>query len=388
MTDANSIEPMKTLDPNPATKTLSGGRLRELREHAGLSQVELARSLDVDKTVISRWESGERKPSLDQQLSLSRVLGITLDYLLNAKLDVRFEFRAKKAGSAAGAISRAVLDARMQIHYLDSAFQLAERLPQPCAVRMDFLYNQIPTIARQTRTTLKLNQRLMIEEFKQALAEINVHVFEWALPPQVSGLSHRDTFTVIFINRLHSSERQLFTLAHEFAHILFHLGRDGTEKAQRGIVSLIGSNREPEEKEANAFAAELVMPGEVLDAMLESGGRNLKRLEALDSIAQYFNVSREAVFYRLVEKGIFTWEEKRFFFTKPRAVPSPPEIRVEDIGRQVAPEFLRMALQVHDEGKISTGKLKEWFFTDRNTLDEYLSVRAREAEEVLDLGGE
>jgi len=370
---------MKTPDPK---------RLRELRQHAGLSQPDLAKSLDVDKTVISRWESGDRKPSIDQQIAVSRVLGITLDYLLNAKLDVHFEFRARKKGLDENAIKRALLDAEMQIHYLDSAFQQAGRLPQPFAVRMDFLENQLPVLAQQMRMTLNLNQRVVMEEFKQALAEFNVHVFDWALPWEISGLSHRDTYAVVFINSMHSRERQLFTLAHEFAHLLFHLGRDGKQNRTRGIVSIIGSSRQLEEKNANAFAAELLMPGEMLADILKSVGNNIQRLEVLASIARYFNVSSEAVFYRLVEKGVFSWEEKRRYFSKPMSWPAPPETRVQDLDRQIDPEFLSLALQVHDQGKVSTGKLKEWLFTDRITLDEYLAVRVRETEEVLDLGGE
>jgi Zn-dependent peptidase ImmA (M78 family)/DNA-binding XRE family transcriptional regulator len=357
-------------------------RFAEMRKHSGLSQSELAARLCIDKTIVSRWESGNRQPTLDQQWSISRALGITLDYLLNAEVIVNFEFRALKAGVDKDAVNRARIDAEMQIHYLDSAYRLALQLPQPFAVRMDYLPTQLAVIAKQIRSILKLNQRVVIEELKQALAEVNIQVFEWALPWHISGLSHRNTYAVIFINRLHSRERQLFTLAHEFGHQLFHLGREDKESRQKGIISMIGSNRDPEEKEANAFATELLIPDDALQGMLASFDNTIKHVEVLDSVARFFNVSREAVFYRLVEKGIFNWEEKRSYFSASSAQNPSFNARVEDIERHIPPEFLRIALQMYDEQKISTGKLKEWFFTDRNTLDEYLANRVRQVEEV------
>lgn len=358
------------------------GRFAEMRKHSGLSQSELAARLGIDKTIVSRWESGNRQPTLDQQLSISRALGVTLDYLLNAEVVVNFEFRAAKAGLEKDVVNRARLDAEMQIHCLDSGYRLASQLPQPFAVRMDYLPNQLVAIAKQIRSILKLNQRIMIEELKQALSEMNIHVFEWALPWAVSGLSHRNTYAVIFINRLHSQERRLFTLAHEFAHQLFHLGREGKESLQKGIISMISSNREPVEKEANAFATELLIPDDVLQAMLESIGNTIKRIETLDSIARYFNVSREAIFYRLVQKGIFSWEEKRNYFGAASDQNHSSSARVENIEQNISPEFLRIALQIYDQQKISTGKLTEWFFADRSNLEEYLANRARQGEEV------
>lgn len=360
---------MKTLDPK---------RLRELREHAGLSQTELANTLGVDKTVVSRWESGGRKPSIDQQFSLSRALGITLDYLLNAELAVHFQFRAKKTVQDKSPIERALVDAEMQIHYLDSAYRLAERLPQPFAIKMDFLQKQLPTIAQQMRTTLKLNQRVVMEEFKQALAELNVHVFEWALPSEVSGLSYRNAYAVIFVNRMHSRERQLFTLAHECAHLLFHLGRDN----KKTMVSVIASNREPEEKEANAFAAELLMPLETLEQRVKVAGARIKSLETLDLIARYFNVSRDAVFYRLAEREILGWEEKKQYFSQRSSPPAISDVRVKEIDKEISPEFFRMALELYDAEKISAGKLTDWFFTSRDAVDDYIARRSKEAEEA------
>jgi transcriptional regulator with XRE-family HTH domain len=51
--------------------------LREWREHRGLSQVELGRLAHISKSVISRYESGERTIRLEAQFDLMHALDIT-----------------------------------------------------------------------------------------------------------------------------------------------------------------------------------------------------------------------------------------------------------------------------------------------------------------------
>lgn len=57
-------------------------RLAELRKQAGLSQQELADRLYVSRQAVSRWESGESMPTVENLLYLSELYGVTVDYLL------------------------------------------------------------------------------------------------------------------------------------------------------------------------------------------------------------------------------------------------------------------------------------------------------------------
>jgi transcriptional regulator with XRE-family HTH domain len=58
--------------------------LRELRKAAGFtSQDALARRLRMPKTTIARWETGARMPRAKNLRKLAKVLGITVDELLN-----------------------------------------------------------------------------------------------------------------------------------------------------------------------------------------------------------------------------------------------------------------------------------------------------------------
>lgn len=57
-------------------------RLQTLREEHGMSQLELAEQLGVSRQTVSRWETGQIKPSADNLLRLSQLWGVPVDALL------------------------------------------------------------------------------------------------------------------------------------------------------------------------------------------------------------------------------------------------------------------------------------------------------------------
>ena len=62
-------------------------KLQNLRRAAGLSQEQLAEQLGVTRQAVSKWETGEGKPDIDNLLPLAKLLGTTVDYLLDDGAD-------------------------------------------------------------------------------------------------------------------------------------------------------------------------------------------------------------------------------------------------------------------------------------------------------------
>lgn len=56
--------------------------LRELREAAGLTQVQVAKKLVVDQGAVSNWERGVNAPSVKYHKKLAKLYGVTVDELL------------------------------------------------------------------------------------------------------------------------------------------------------------------------------------------------------------------------------------------------------------------------------------------------------------------
>ena len=62
-------------------------KLTHLRKNEGLSQIEVSEKLAISRQAVSRWESGESRPSTDNLQALCKLYHVRLDYLLNESED-------------------------------------------------------------------------------------------------------------------------------------------------------------------------------------------------------------------------------------------------------------------------------------------------------------
>ena len=60
-------------------------KLQGLRKQKGLTQEELAESLYVSRTAISKWESGRGYPNIDSLKTISKFFSVTIDELLSGE---------------------------------------------------------------------------------------------------------------------------------------------------------------------------------------------------------------------------------------------------------------------------------------------------------------
>jgi Zn-dependent peptidase ImmA (M78 family) len=112
--------------------------------------------------------------------------------------------------------------------------------------------------------------------------------------------------TVIGVNSRHAPTRQRFTVAHEIGHLLIHKGQPVfIDRFVRVNWRNGESNRE--EVQANAFAAELLMPRALVRKAIEralSRRRDVTPQELVSVLAKSFEVSAAAMQYRLTNLEI------------------------------------------------------------------------------------
>lgn len=58
-----------------------GLRLRELRHEKKIGQIQLAKEIDVGKSIVSLWEKDECEPTLSRLKALAEYFDVTIDYL-------------------------------------------------------------------------------------------------------------------------------------------------------------------------------------------------------------------------------------------------------------------------------------------------------------------
>lgn len=130
-----------------------------------------------------------------------------------------------------------------------------------------------------------------------------------ALDGDLSGFLYRDASQkVIGVNTQHASVRQNFTVAHELAHLLLHdqesLHVDRAFPTVRLRDDASSQGVDDAEKEANLFAAELLMPEPFLRRDLaEQHALDLYDERYIPELAQKYGVSVQALVFRLQYLG-------------------------------------------------------------------------------------
>jgi Zn-dependent peptidase ImmA (M78 family) len=129
--------------------------------------------------------------------------------------------------------------------------------------------------------------------------KIVLHLFE----KNISGVFFKkDGNLFIGVNETHGEKRNRFTIAHEIGHYLLHssdaLHYDDQTKLPLAEAYFRAENVDnPNEREANHFAAELLMPGELIERCIQANIKSTREL------AVRFKVSEQAMTYRLINLG-------------------------------------------------------------------------------------
>ena len=63
-------------------------KIMTLRKKAGWSQEELAAQLNVSRQSVSKWEGAQSIPDMDKIVQMSRLFGVTTDFLLKEELEL------------------------------------------------------------------------------------------------------------------------------------------------------------------------------------------------------------------------------------------------------------------------------------------------------------
>jgi Zn-dependent peptidase ImmA (M78 family)/DNA-binding XRE family transcriptional regulator len=267
-----------------------GARIRDLRERRDLRQRELGDLVGRTQAAISSWESGQREPGLRDLLALSRALGVEVGELF--------------VGVETERTGRAVLRAQMKdlvreelVAEIEAFAAEAEREAAPQKARTVEAMDPAGA-AREMLAAMHITRPPV--RLPKLVRGCGVRLLGWQFHPEVSGLlMELEGGPVIGFNAAEPESRQRFSIAHELGHyVLRH-----RKPVHVDLAVSPSSHGEPpgydwrNEREANAFATELLMPEDLVRAAaVERPDRH--------RLARLFKVSDEAMGFRLVNLGL------------------------------------------------------------------------------------
>lgn len=293
-----------------------GNRLRDRRDKVSLTQGDAARALRLPRELVSMWETEARTPGLGQLEEMARLYRVNVAYLLGEEeLDEKREREVLFRGLSDRPEVRIELE--RWLDFLDNWAEFLEDLGEDQALTgtgkpprelkewaQSTDARRAPTLAARVREMYGLGSGA-IPDLYSFLDEWDMLIYRAALGSisgsggGVSGAfyNHPRLGYCLLVNSDTTPGRQAFTLAHEFAHALFHY-------PSRGLISWKGL-RDPKEKFADVFAAHFLVPTRQLKELAEDERRTgwPDPYEALQ-LATYFRVSYATILYRLLEEKL------------------------------------------------------------------------------------
>lgn len=85
-------------------------KIMKLRKQNNWSQEDLAEHLEISRQSVSKWESGTSIPDLDKIIKLSRIFGVSTDYLLKDEIEEILPGEMDSDGAGEGPVRRIALD--------------------------------------------------------------------------------------------------------------------------------------------------------------------------------------------------------------------------------------------------------------------------------------
>lgn len=301
-----------------------GARLGAAREARRLSQDVVADLLGVSRVMVSHWEHGQRRPSEQTLERLAAIYGMPLRLLVDLDTPLPGSSTAPGADLVAllfrdaesGIDDAAEAGLRDFVRFLDQYADLLDQLEQPSyplrqspfSIRKGFIgRDDIRRKAEEVRDWLRLGLG-PVGDLTGVLDDAGVTVFRTALGANlqrgVSGafLNHPRLGMCIAVNLQTTPGRQVFTIAHEFAHALYHSQRDSQ------VVSYWGRQDE-KERFADAWAGEFLVPQEGLRRASESLGiKNVTGADEAVHLQRLYGVSYGMMLVRLLQAKLLSPE--------------------------------------------------------------------------------
>ena len=338
-----------------------GERIRSLRKKLGITQRAFAEQVGFSAhQIVSEIERGGRDVKAWELVKIADALHTEVRYLIagDEPAPARVLWRDYPEKGAA-AIEASFLKSCRQYHGLESLLGITPKRDLP-VVELNpetASHGDARLAARDAANALDLGGRPAASLIAVLEGDYSVKIWYKDLGKAGSAASAVGDFGYgILMHREQSPWRRNFSFAHE----LFHLITRATISKES-----VGDNQsltDKVERLANEFAANLLLPADVLEVEIEARIKHGKiSYGDLVELARDFDVSTEALLWRMVHCRRLTADQVR-------AILNDPSFRSTDRStmpanwRQPSPlpeRFVRLAFLAYKRAKLSRARLAQ-----------------------------
>jgi len=364
------------------------------RERSGLSVPEVANSMGKSVEVVEAWEAGEAWPTYNQLEALAERLyhrPVALFFLPEppSEPEAQQEFRTlpdvdvRRLKADTRYVLRVALSLQDSLRELTGGVNPAPRLllrevqevkdkdiAGLAAWLRGFLGVPLPR-----QTAWRTNEDAM-SAWRGAIERTGVFVFKQPFrQSEVSGFClNDDEFPIIMVNNSTPHTRQIFTLFHELAHLIY--GVNSITTADGSFVNRMSGQAQALEIRCNRLAAEFLVPANAFPW----NQLDLDHLEqSVSEIASTFSVSREVILRRVLDAGRIeaaTYQELAALWAQDAGREGEGGNYYYNQATYLGDSFLRLAFSRYRAGVIAAPELAE-----------HLGVKAKNLSRFEDLVG-
>jgi Zn-dependent peptidase ImmA (M78 family)/transcriptional regulator with XRE-family HTH domain len=295
--------------------------LKWARESANMSLKEVASRLKKTPELVQTWETGEEAPSYSQLETLAYEIykrPVAMFFLPFPPEEPRpqAEFRSLPDAELGHLARETILLIRKARAFQAALIELYQnRNPISHPIWRHIQASPRKSVAHQAahvRQALGVSVKDIFQQpdadaalklWRRAIEQAGIHVFKDSFKQEeLSGfcLWHNE-FPVILINNSTTKTRQVFSLLHEMAHVLFD--RSAISRFDnRGIDELPAQDRTIEQF-CNALAGEILVPMANFAEDVREYGQEKATDAQFEELAKKYHVSRSVILRRFVDRG-------------------------------------------------------------------------------------
>ena len=376
-------------------KNINPKILRWARRTAGYGIDDVAKRVRCPPKQVAKWEQGNAYPTYNQLEKIAdyyhRPLVLFFFHEVPEEKEVKFSFRSlptrvlEELPPKIRLVLRKGRIFQLSLHELTNGINPAQQLITDALEVRDILNTK--DLVKKTRKLLEIDidqqkswgeNQIAFQNWRDAITKKGVYVFK--KPFREDGYSgfclYDKEFPVIFINNSLVFTRQIFTLFHELAHLVFGNNHIDNTDNDREITYLkyVDKKHQPTERFCNEFAAEFLLP--TLDFAKEVD-RSGTTSEAVDKLAKLYCVSRAVVLRKmLTDKYIdnTTYQKQIPSLMSYRPNPDIYEIGLRDYSPQLiylGKPYIELVMNKYDRQEIT--------FTE---AADYLDIEPRQLEKL------
>jgi Zn-dependent peptidase ImmA (M78 family)/transcriptional regulator with XRE-family HTH domain len=348
-----------------------GNNIKELMDKEKLSLRKLSESIGVSHPTLKKYIDGNQPIDSEKLMKVALYFQKPFDYFFKEKHEnVCFLFRADKPEKD---IKNIDIDKLKNAIYSyidiigDSSYQY---IPQKYSINISDdkknVFNLISKIAIEQRRVANI-ENVIPENYFEVINNIGVNVIvrDFKNDNYFGASSFSKEFgSYIIINDSENipEERKIFSLIHEYAHLLFHSEQYTDNEYNAFYVS---GKYDLNEKIANKFAGYFLMPRNLVDMYIESK----KHIDPIE-MKKYFKVSIQTLYvmlyeYKVISKEIYTnfWKQINSAGYKTKEPHPLEKIDIQDKNNKL----INKIKDLYFKEEISANKISEVLGT--NTID-------------------